>query len=470
MKKSKESDNYLIIGQKISTKEKISLGFGELGTSLYIGIFSFFLLQYYINVLKINYSLFIIANIIYLIYNTLNDVVFGFLADRIKSKAGRRIPFIKYGAPFFAISFLVFWFPFPGYDDPNNGQIILFIQLLVGFLFFDTMFTMVVLSYAALLPEITESNKERNEISSYRMIFQFIGAATILIVPLIFSLGLEIFRIFLIIIACIGCCLFLILSYKIKERKDLYQKSDKIEGNILKETIKALKNRTFITFVIFNFGVIFVQALMFSFATLFVYIVGLDLTGSMLILLLVYVGNLMVIPIVLYFGKRIENRIIIIILCVIIISVNGLLFIIDLIFNIFVVYWIIFILDGFIIGFGVFVVPYISEAIDIEELKTNQRKEGMYFGLNALITKPAEQLPAIIGTSILAISGFIQSEIIIPQPASAIMGLKIMAVIFPIFFAIILIISQIINPLKGEYLKSIKKQIIEMHSKKETSK
>lgn len=57
---------------------------------------------------KIKYELFILANTIFLFYNVLGDIFFGFYADRIKYKLGRRIPYIRYGAPFFSLTFFFF--------------------------------------------------------------------------------------------------------------------------------------------------------------------------------------------------------------------------------------------------------------------------------------------------------------------------------------------------------------------------
>lgn len=111
-----------------------------------------------------------------------------------------------------------------------------------------------------------------------------------------------------------------------------------------------------------------------------------------------------------------------------------------------------------------------SDAIDIDELNTDRRRESMYFGLNALLTKPAENLPAIIGASILMITGFIQSEVIILQPASAILGLKFMITVIPMVLSIILILSQLINPLKGDYLREMKVQALELHEAKKNKK
>ena len=469
MEKEESNKGYLTAGQNISIKEKTMIGLGSFATTILIGIFILFITHYYINILKLNYELFIIANIIYLIYNALNDVIFGSVGDKTRTKIGRRIPYIRYGAPIFAISFIFFWFPFPGYNDPSYGQIILFLQLLIGYLFFDTMFTIVVLSLASLPPEMTESTKERTGIAVYSLIFNLIGFITISVVPIIMSLGLHIFRIFIVIIAVIAMCMYLLVSYGIKERQELYKK-DEYEGiNIFKDIKLAFKNRAFISFLIFNFSVVFITSLMIAFTPFFTNIFGTDSINATFILLTLFLGYFTAIPLFLYYVRKIEIRALILMISIVCLIGTTILFIIDLIFNVVAVYWIIFYLNGILLGLVILYFPFISDAIDQDELTTGRRREGMHFGLNALITKPAEQLPAIIGTFILAITGYIPTETLRSQPASAILGFKLMIAVIPMIFAIFLILSQVINPLKGENLKELKEKIIKLHKQKENN-
>jgi len=461
---------YLTIGQKIPINKKLFFGLGVFANTILAGIITLQLADYYINIIQIDLFLFGIANIIYLIWNALNDVLFGYYADRTRTKLGRRIPYIRYGAPLFALAFLFFWFPFPGSypGDPNMGQFLKFLQLLIGYLFFDTMLTIVILSFVALPPEMTESTKERNIISGYRTIFTLFGGLIVLFVPFVLSLGLDVFRIFVIIAAIIALLSYLTLSYKIKERKELYEKGEPYKENILKEIIQTFKNKAFISFLIYNFAVIYITTMMVSFMPFFRNIFGVDANVSTTILLLIfYIGNLITMPILIYFGKKIETRTLIITTSLVCMMSVIILFLIDIIFNLVELYYVIIIIVGALFGLGLFYYPFMSDAIDIDELKTKKRREGMYFGMNALLTKPAEQLPAIIGSFILIITAYIPSEILIEQPTSTIFGFKLMIAVIPIILAIILILSQLINPLKGDYLKQLKENIIKLHENKE---
>jgi glycoside/pentoside/hexuronide:cation symporter, GPH family len=48
------------------------------------------------------------------IWNAINDPLFGFISDRTQHKLGRRIPYIRFGAPLMALSFVLLWIDIPG--------------------------------------------------------------------------------------------------------------------------------------------------------------------------------------------------------------------------------------------------------------------------------------------------------------------------------------------------------------------
>jgi len=465
MRDSEEID-YRSKGQKIKTREKLSFGLGVLGNTIVAGIVSLYLLDYYINEIKLNLIFYVIANTIFLFYNAINDVIFGFYADRTKHRLGRRIPYIRYGAVLFGISFILFWIPFPGYNDPNIGNIIKFVQLLIAFIFFDTMFTIVVLSIVALPPEMSESTKERTSISLYNTIFTLIGGLAILIVPFLFDLGLGIFRVFILIMGALAAVFHLILSYGVKERKLLHEK-DEFKGiNFTKEIMQTFKNRSFVSFLVFNFSVVFLTTLSLNYAPLLGFIFRLDGLDT-IILLTFYGGYIIALPFYYLLIRKIEMRTLILSVSIIIACAIILLFIIDLIFKLTIVYLINFIIIGIFMALTIFYYPFISDTIDYDELNTNRRREGIHFGMNALITKPAEQLPAIIGGLILILTNYQEGASALTQPETAIWGLKILVTIIPLIFAILGIISQLINPLKGVALIKMKEEVLIMHEEKE---
>ncbi|MCP4762122.1 MAG: MFS transporter [archaeon] len=466
MGKEVKTTDYLSLGEKLSVKEKSSFGFGVLANTLIVGTLNMCLMDYYITYVMIEYPLFILANIIFLIYNAINDVIFGHYSDYSNHKLGRRIPFIRYGAPLFAIAFILFWFPFPGtaYGDLYTGQLFKFVQLLTAYLFYDTALTMVILSMTALPPEMSESTKERASISLYRTIAQVFGGILMIISPSLLESNRELFRVYIIIISLIAMVSYIILSYGVKERKELY-KEDKKEKRppLINGMLDTFKNKAFISFLLYNFCAVFLGTMISNYSPFVEQIKTLPISTIMIF----YMGVIVSIPIYLYFSRRVDTKKIIqIITLVCLVGISSMI-LIDFLLDTTEVYWIIFIFDGALMGIGnIILYPYISDTIDVEELESGERREGMYFGMNALITKPSEQLPAIIGAFVLWQTNFNRDPLATSQPPEAIFGLKFLVAGIPLILCIIMVLSQLINPLEGEYYKSVKERIVKLHKQK----
>jgi len=128
-----------------------------------------------------------------------------------------------------------------------------------------------------------------------------------------------------------------------------------------------------------------------------------------------------------------------------------------------------------IAGFG-FVGPLVLNDImffqvtDEDELDVGVRREAAFFGINALITKPAQSLAIIIPTALLAMSGFIPRDAfnhpVLPQPVAAILAIRLFIGLIP---GIALILAAIIlqfYPLKGEHWATMQQKILILHDEK----
>ncbi|GAG70432.1 unnamed protein product [marine sediment metagenome] len=145
---------------KLSRKNLIGYGFGAIPAGLFMYVFNLKYIELFYNDLLLLPIYFIIGLVIYMTVNALNDPLLGQLSDRTNREkwGSRRLIYIKYGAPIWAIAFLLIWFPW-SYTD----QIIIFIHFTISICLFDTMFTLVVLAWMALLPEMTSNIDERNK-------------------------------------------------------------------------------------------------------------------------------------------------------------------------------------------------------------------------------------------------------------------------------------------------------------------
>jgi GPH family glycoside/pentoside/hexuronide:cation symporter len=114
----------------------------------------------------------------------------------------------------------------------------------------------------------------------------------------------------------------------------------------------------------------------------------------------------------------------------------------------------------------------LAQVIDDDEVRTGARREGAFYGANALLTKPAQSISLFLTAFILEQSGFItramnQGQIFLSQGTSAIFGIRSIVGLIPGLSLLISAGILLWFPLKGERLVQLKQTILSMHDQKE---
>lgn len=450
------------IMRKFSRKQKLFWASASFGGAIISNIYGATLQYFYHVYMNLGASWIALSAIMYAVWNAVNDPLFGFWSDRSRSKKGRRIPFMRYSAPFLGLTFILVWLVPIGFD-----QIGIFIWMLVTMALYDTFYTIIFLVYSALLPEITEDENERGSLQTYASLLSLVGMILGFVLPEILrphvgQTDLFPFYIGMMIIGIVGAILILITTYKFKERPEFTQIDIPLG---LKDSLKyTFKSKSFIILVSANFMSIFMQQLLLSHIF---YLADYVMQVSSIFLYLCVIIGLIV-------GTFVAN---ILAGKLGVVKANQLLLVIGSI-----PLMLIFFVDGVIIylflivaGFGlsgplVLTNVLFAQVCDEDEIRTGVRREAAFFGVNALITKPAQSLSLIIGPSLLTIAGFLTSatgEIILPQPTSALLVIKALIGLIPGILVLIGAIILILYPLKGDYLKEVKQKILDIHAEKE---
>ena len=111
-----------------------------------------------------------------IVWDAINDPIIGVLSDRMKSKLGRRRPFLLWFAFPFGLSFIMLW------SAPNwDSQVALLMYVTLAFMLSDTLTTLVAVPYLSLTPELTRNYDERTSLSSFRTVFQLLSAMVVVI-------------------------------------------------------------------------------------------------------------------------------------------------------------------------------------------------------------------------------------------------------------------------------------------------
>ena len=162
------------------TAIKLGYGIGQIGTGVKNTAFSIFLFFYYNQVLGVPGSLAGIASLLALLIDAITDPMVGQMSDRLKSRWGRRHPFMLIGAAPFGIALYLLFAPPAGLDEYG-----LFAWLLGFAILVRVLLTFFFVPHLSLGAEIVRDYHERTALIGYRMFFQMGGGLFVSMVGLV---------------------------------------------------------------------------------------------------------------------------------------------------------------------------------------------------------------------------------------------------------------------------------------------
>jgi len=406
------------------------------------------------------------AWILFMVWNAVNDPLFGILEEKTKSKLGRRIPYLRYGSIAYGLLFILIWFPIQ-----TNNPYIIFLNFLLMLAIFDTIYTIIGLITYSLPAEMAITAEQRASILIYNsiigLISQILGFALPAMVLQNENFNLINVQIVMTITGIISGFILYLGSFYIKEHK--YAQEEETLGFI--ESIKqTFKNKPFLILEVSLFFITMGQTIFTGTGILFLidYILKFESIIEYLVLIPAIV---LAIYGFIYFNKNISTwglkRVFIIGM-----FLMSLGFFSFLAFG-FVRYLIWIPLSFAFIGLVVYIITgqnLMADVIDYDEVLTGKRRETSYSGVNALITKPAISIAKKIFFFILAFfiydTGQFDSNGNPIQDYSPI-GVLIAFSVLPGICFLIAGIAMIKFPLQGETWIKQKIKLHEIHMKKE---
>ncbi|NSW53062.1 MAG: MFS transporter [Anaerolineae bacterium] len=452
-------------GIKLSGGYKVVWGLAALGNSLISGIYGAMLPIFYQDYLGISANWIGVASLIYAIWNAVNDPLFGFITDNTRSKRGRRIPYMRFTAPFLVFTFVLVWFAPEG-----AGEIAQFWWMLITMLLYDTCYTIIGLVYSALLPEVSESDGERNGLQISSSLFAMLGMILGFLIPDMVrprtgaESSLLPFRLAMIGVALVAMFLIITTTFKVKERAAFTRVDPPMK---LLDSIKyTFTSKAFLILAAENFMAILTSSLVTgSLFYLADYVMQLP-TINLLIAL--FIPLLIMIPITSLLRRKLG-----------VLRTQQLLLVvagIGLISLAFIpknLIWVSLVLAGIgLSGPQVLTNVLFAQVADEDELRSGARREGAFFGVNALLTKPAQSVALFLVAKVLEATDFVTREsnngvIFLDQPTSAIFGIKLFIGLIP---GIALLLGAVILqffPLQGQVLAEVKAKVLDLHAEKE---
>ena len=456
------NENIELTEESVPVKIKLNYSVGRLASDLLNGLVFGNLTFFYQIKLGADAGLLAIGWLIFAFWNTANDPIVSYIVDNTRTKIGRRIPYIRYGSIFYGLTFIFCWFPI----SPLDNEIGLFFNFLAALFLLDTMFTIVGVCFFSLPNEICVTAKQRASLGVYSAVVGFINLVLGLLIPIILLTGQEgIHPMFapVIIIIGLGCSLILfITSFGIKENMfaQLQEHEGFIEGLRL-----TLKNKPFWLFMIPAFLIGIVLPI---FSTGILYYIDYIISGQtpIFVLLAILIG--IVLGMVLNLKKIAiwQPKKTMIINSLFIATGFNILFFVG---SNAILAAIPLIIVGIGYAGGMVAIPVLmGDAIDNDELITGKRREAIYGGVNAIVTKPAISIANFIFLAVIAAFGFVvPTGVIQPQTDMALIGLLVAFCIIPALLLVLTAIGLRWYPLDGPEWLEKKKHILELHEEKE---
>ena len=151
-------------------KEKIGYGFGDMSSSMFWKIFSYYLPFFYSNIFGLSLVDAGVLVLVTRIWDAVSDPMMGIIADRTQTKWGKYRPYLLWVAPLFSIcGILLFTTP----DLDYGGKLI---WAYVTYILMMTVYTGINVPYGAMLGVMTDDSNEKTVFSSFRMFFAYGGS------------------------------------------------------------------------------------------------------------------------------------------------------------------------------------------------------------------------------------------------------------------------------------------------------
>ncbi len=371
-----------------------------IGIPVYVYIPKFYTDVVGINVAVLGYILFSVR-----IFDAITDPVIGYVSDRVKTRFGRRRPFIFGGSFFVALLMVLLFNPPPG--SPSFETIWFGLMIYSLFLFW----TIVTVPYESLGPEITFDYHERTALFGMRDGFliggTLVAASAPAMVQIIFGLPSDAdgerakFMWISILYAplLVGSCWWCVSAIK-----ELPQKGAAESVQILSGLRQVLVNKPFIILLV----AYTISAIGNNLpATLILFYVQYVLESDLadFFLLLYFVTGILFLPAWIFIARRVGKKIAWI--ASMVMNTGAFVGVFFLGPGDALIYGVLVFFSG--IGFGAtLAIPSAIQAdvIDYDELLTGKRREGQYIGLWSISKKLAAAIGIGMGLAILGMAGY----------------------------------------------------------------
>lgn len=422
---------------KLKLSTKIGFGVGDIFGGGAMMIIGFYYLYFLTDVVLLTPKL---AGIVFLVskaWDAVTDPLMGVISDRTRTRWGRRRPYFLAGVILIFLSFFAMWFPVD-----FDRELHRFIFILVAYVFFSTVITMVMIPYNAMVPELTPDYDERTALTTFRIAFSGFSSLLCAVVPweIVKAFDPDVRQGFIVMAVAFGLLFalpFIAVFFTTHERAEFQAVPERIDFK--KNFLEPFKTPTFVNVLLMYLFAFVAMDVVMSIVIYFMtyYLNQGDATNYVLGTLLVV--QLAVIPVYYLLSKRTSKKTSFTVAAVLWIASMGFSFFVGPDSPVYFMY-----VFGGLVGVGtggivIMIYSIFADVPDVDELYSGERREGIYSGMFMFMRKLSSALGIFLVSNLIDWAGYlvpidgVQQE----QTGEFIMVLRVVFMVVPVVFLVL---------------------------------
>lgn len=430
---------------KLSLGQKAAFGIGAVGKDMVYALSASYVMYYYQDILNLNPAFVGLILMIARIFDAVNDPFMGILVAKTKTKWGRFRPWLISGT---VLNAFVLYALFAA---PNLGDVSMMVYFSIVYILWGVTYTMMDIPYWSMIPAITTTPDETENLSVIGRTCAGVGSALIamLAIKLVKILGngaeREGFKWLALIVAAVFIVTEVICALVVRERKE-----SKMHTASVREMFQALFRNDQALVVVLS--IVLINSALYLTSNLIIYFFKYDIGGSAgwedNYTLFNTVGGAFQIlgmmigyPVLRKFKSNIsifKGTLVSAMIGYVIILVFSLTGLSSNILLLFIPGAIVFASNGIL---TVLTTVFLSNSVDYGQIKSGHREESVIFSMQTFVVKAASGVSVFIaglGLSLIGLVGNSDTEgEIVKQSAQTLIGLRLLMTILP--FIVLLI-------------------------------
>jgi GPH family glycoside/pentoside/hexuronide:cation symporter len=441
--------NEVYFDGKLPVKTKVSYAMGDLAANIVCQSVALYYLYFLTDITFLKASLAGISLLIVRCIDAFSDPLIGYVSDRTKTRWGRRRPYLLFGSLGCGLFFFLLFTYLP---IKNQGM--LFVHATISYLVFYVCFSLVNIPYSALTPDMTQDYDERTNLTAFRMTGAIIG--------MFIAAGLtpELIKFFpsertgYSLIAAVYGLLFIILTLivflGVRENKEYEVHHN--DTPMFRLYLNSFRNRPFlmilIAYIMIELAIVLISSTLIYYMEY--YMKRKELLSTLFATM--FGMALVCIPFWALVSKHLGKKwsyfmgiglFSIAMVCIFFIKPSDLL--------------LLYLLAG-LAGMGLsteFVNPWamMPDTIEYNELKTGERNEGVFYGIQSFGPKLSGAIAGLLVGETLTIVHYVPK--LVNQSYETLLGIRLTFCIAPVFFTAIGMIAIALYPISHRKYQEI---------------